>query len=161
MKQIGFFLIILTFILVACKEAEVAGQPLANFEDPWPTMAQTYLDNLDNLEQAEQLLAEFNASLLPVWTSSTWVDVDEVSLELAERLFAGDDPQIIITELEMLITEQCTENRTCLQPYYVLGLAYEAAGDGANAVAAYWQVWRDYPDSYYATVAQYRLVEKE
>ena len=45
--------------------------------------------------------------------------------------------------------------------HYVGGLAYEAAGDEANAVAAYWQVWHDYPDSYYATVAQYRLVEKE
>lgn len=45
--------------------------------------------------------------------------------------------------------------------HYVGGLAYEAAADEANAVAAYWQVWHDYPDSYYATVAQYRLVEKE
>ncbi len=141
--------------------AQVASQPLANFEDPWPTMAQTYLDNLDNLEQAEQLLAEFNASLSPAHTLFTWFDVDKVSLELAYRLFAGDDPQTIILELETLITEHCIENRVCLQPYYVLGLVYEVAGDEANAIAAYWQVWHDYPDSYYATVAQYRLGEKK
>ena len=40
---------------------------------------------------------------------------------------------------------------------YLLGLAYELAGDETNAVAAYLKLWRDYPNSPFAIMAQAKL----
>lgn len=40
---------------------------------------------------------------------------------------------------------------------YLLGLCYELTGDADKAVAAYWQVWRDFPDNLYALSARRKL----
>jgi hypothetical protein len=40
---------------------------------------------------------------------------------------------------------------------YLLGLAYELAGDEANALATYLQVWQNYSNSPYAIMAQAKL----
>lgn len=40
---------------------------------------------------------------------------------------------------------------------YLLGLAYELSGDEANAVQTYWQLWRDAPQSPYASLARAKL----
>ncbi len=47
-------------------------------------------------------------------------------------------------------------------PYYMylLGLAYELAGNDENAVQTYWNLWYDYPESAYARLAQYKLEMK-
>jgi tetratricopeptide (TPR) repeat protein len=40
---------------------------------------------------------------------------------------------------------------------YLLGLAYELAGDTQNAVQTYWELWHNYPESAYARLAQAKL----
>jgi hypothetical protein len=40
---------------------------------------------------------------------------------------------------------------------YLLGLAYELAGDEVHAVQTYWKLWRSYPESAYARLAQAKL----
>lgn len=49
-----------------------------------------------------------------------------------------------------------------VRPYvlYLLGLAYEQAGDSDNAVRAYWQLWHDYPTNPYSIAAQSKLERK-
>jgi hypothetical protein len=44
-------------------------------------------------------------------------------------------------------------------PYvvYLLGLAYEWKGDEANAVRVYWDLWKNFPESVYARLAQAKL----
>lgn len=46
------------------------------------------------------------------------------------------------------------------EPYvcYLLGLAYELTGDRENAVKAYWQLWKDYPESPYVLIVRRKLV---
>ncbi|KAA3661921.1 MAG: hypothetical protein DWQ04_14925 [Chloroflexi bacterium] len=46
------------------------------------------------------------------------------------------------------------------QMLYLLGLAHEMEGNEAQAVAAYWQLWHDYPTSLYALMAAAKLEEK-
>jgi tetratricopeptide (TPR) repeat protein len=41
--------------------------------------------------------------------------------------------------------------------FYLLGLAYELAGDTQNAVQTYWELWHNYPESAYARLAQAKL----
>jgi hypothetical protein len=40
---------------------------------------------------------------------------------------------------------------------YLLGLAYELAGDEVHAVQTYWKLWREAPESAYARLAQAKL----
>jgi hypothetical protein len=42
--------------------------------------------------------------------------------------------------------------------HYLLALAYELTGEADKAVAAYWQLWHDYPDSPYSLMAQRKLL---
>jgi hypothetical protein len=41
--------------------------------------------------------------------------------------------------------------------YYLAALSYELAGDETRAVELYWQLWRKFPDSHYARIAQLKL----
>ncbi len=43
---------------------------------------------------------------------------------------------------------------------YLLGLAYEIQGKKAEAVAAYWRLWHDYPSDLYAKRAANKLEER-
>jgi len=45
----------------------------------------------------------------------------------------------------------------CPAFYYTLGLAYELSGEEKNAVNTYWQLWRDYPESPFSQIAQFKL----
>jgi hypothetical protein len=45
----------------------------------------------------------------------------------------------------------------CPDFYYLLGLTYELSGDQGSAVRTYWQVWRDYPNSPFAHMVQFKL----
>jgi TolA-binding protein len=43
---------------------------------------------------------------------------------------------------------------------YLLGLAHELQGNQEQAVAAYWQLWYEYPTATYALMATAKLEEK-
>jgi hypothetical protein len=86
--------------------------------------------------------------------------------QLADELLTGSDPTVVITNLFAI---QQSPDFTCDKEdfayfcydlylsNYLLGLAYELAGDEANAVTTYLQVWQDYPNSPYAVMARARL----
>ncbi|MBS4059495.1 MAG: tetratricopeptide repeat protein [Bacteroidetes bacterium] len=41
--------------------------------------------------------------------------------------------------------------------YYLTALSYELVGDESRAIELYWQLWRKFPDSHYARMAQLKL----
>lgn len=47
------------------------------------------------------------------------------------------------------------------ETYYLLALAYELSGQEQQAVATYWQLWRDFPDDSFAIMARRKLVPAE
>jgi hypothetical protein len=65
---------------------------------------------------------------------------------------------------EYLQTSSCTLDVCQYHPesyypdmYYLMGIAYEMLGQPEKAARAYYFLWRDYPDSPYALLAQYKL----
>jgi len=77
-----------------------------------------------------------------------------------EALFAGEDPEEVVEMLENLEDYPgllCKPTWTCDRYYYLLGLAYELAGDERNAVEAYLYLWWNYSKSPYTTMARLKL----
>jgi len=86
---------------------------------------------------------------------------------LAKDLVSGVVPNQLDTDIlaiQQYLLDDC-DNEIMLSYYcyelyfsqYLLGLAYELSGDEINAVAAYLKLWRDYPNSPYAIMAQAKL----
>ena len=74
----------------------------------------------------------------------------------------------------MLFEEERFENTAVMLSYfatnyevelpetlYLLALAYELSGQEQEAVDTYWQLWRDFPESSFAVMAQRKLVPAE
>lgn len=82
-------------------------------------------------------------------------------LDMAQAaLFAGEDPEVVVKMLEILEDYPgllCEPTWTCDQYYYLLGLAYELAGDDRNAIEAYLYLWWNYSKSPYTTMARLKL----
>jgi len=95
----------------------------------------------------------------------------EENISQAERaIYIEDDPSQAIEILTNLLKGRVVENYAWawyegytnpprVRPYaeYLLGLAYERAGNPDNAAQAYWQLWRDFPSSPYSLAAQRKL----
>jgi hypothetical protein len=93
-------------------------------------------------------------------------------LQIRQKLFSNVEP--VPTYNQMLELDQkypnCpfkdtdTDGETyyaCDAFYYTLALAAELAGKEDDAVQRYYDVWNDYPNSPFATLAQLRLNEKD
>ncbi|MCA9936948.1 MAG: tetratricopeptide repeat protein, partial [Anaerolineales bacterium] len=88
---------------------------------------------------------------------------------IEQLIFQQSDYQEAIAQIQALLTQgivepQRSSNETYAEPArveprlrYLLGLCYELTGDADNAVAAYWQVWHDFPDNLYALSARRKL----
>jgi hypothetical protein len=78
----------------------------------------------------------------------------------AESLLLNEgDPAQAIPLLEGILAEPEREHESFSRArlYYLLGLAYELVSDDQNAVKAYWQLWRDYPDSPYVLMVRAKI----
>jgi hypothetical protein len=98
-------------------------------------------------------------------------DLQEENISRAERaLYFDDDPAMAVDILSHLLSARIVENFLWdngagitipprVRPYteYLLGLAYERAGDPQNAARAYWQLWHDFPACPYSLAAQSKL----
>lgn len=85
----------------------------------------------------------------------TKIELDELEM----TLLSGGDPAFVQTEL---ITLRKSPHFTCsylLCPrfLYLLGLASELSNDEFSAVAVYLELWREFPDSPFTTVARFKL----
>ena len=88
---------------------------------------------------------------------------DRTKLELdylEVTLLTGGDPVFVKNELIVLSTSPhfTCSYLLCPRFLYLLGLASELSNDKFAAVAAYLELWREYPDSPYATMARFKLV---
>jgi hypothetical protein len=87
---------------------------------------------------------------------------DRTKLELdylEVTLLTGGDPAFVKNELIVLRTSPhfTCSYLLCPRFLYLLGLASELANDKFAAVAAYLELWREYPDSPFATMARFKL----
>jgi tetratricopeptide (TPR) repeat protein len=147
----------------------------------WPSRAQRYLDKLGNLQQAEQELAN-DLALLPDETPepSSALLAGDIAQKASSELFTNLPIGPIVGELQaaidnpdlMTIREsRCSDihvdkqylsiylyqENECASVYYLLGLAYETNGEKDKARDIYWQLWKEYPDSFYAIAVQHKL----
>ncbi|MEM7334356.1 MAG: hypothetical protein AAF490_19895, partial [Chloroflexota bacterium] len=90
------------------------------------------------------------------------------ALDMAEMLLLDEgDFTAVIPNLTLIADEyepdtehENTWRNLLPKTLYLLGLAHELAGNEAEAVRAYWQLWHDYPISPYALMASAKLEEK-
>ncbi len=98
---------------------------------------------------------------------------DENIGKVEQAIYFDNKPTQAIEILEGMLSARIWENYIWssgvgltnpprVRPYalYLLGLAYEQAGDSDNAVRAYWQLWHDYPTNPYSIAAQSKLERK-
>jgi hypothetical protein len=88
-------------------------------------------------------------------------DRTELELDYLEvTLLTGGDPTFVKNELIVLSTSPhfTCSYLLCPRFLYLLGLASELSNDEFAAVAAYLELWREYPDNPYATMARFKLV---
>ena len=88
---------------------------------------------------------------------------DRTGLELdylEVTLLTGGDPAYVQQELLILRTSPhfTCSYLLCPRYLYLLGLASELANDERSAVNAYLELWREYIDSPYATMARFKLI---
>jgi hypothetical protein len=78
---------------------------------------------------------------------------------LEEKLLSGGDPAFVQEELIILSESPHFTCSFLLCPrfLYLLGLASELANDEFSAVAAYLDLWRDYPEHPYTIMARFKL----
>jgi len=129
--------------------------------DPhWPMVAQEYLSNLNDLQGAEQYLEESttsNSSNSYLVSETIWVG--DIGKEAETALFSGEDPQEVISLLQNALSNpnlSCYDN-PCAHIYYLMGLAYEVMEDEENAIANYWFLWNEFPESSHAIIVQNKL----
>lgn len=87
-------------------------------------------------------------------------DRTELELDYLEvTLLTGGDPAFVKNELIVLRTSPhfTCSYLLCPRFLYLLGLASELSNDEFAAVVAYLELWREYPDSPYATMARFKL----
>jgi hypothetical protein len=79
--------------------------------------------------------------------------------ELEDILLSGGDPAFVHAELIVLgnSTYFTCSFQLCPRYLYLLGLASELANDEFSAVAAYLELWRQFPSSPYTTMARFKL----
>jgi hypothetical protein len=79
--------------------------------------------------------------------------------ELEATLLSGGDPAFVRTELIVLGNSPhfTCSFLLCPRYYYLLGLASELVNDEFSAVAAYLELWRQFPDSPFTTMARFKL----
>lgn len=96
--------------------------------------------------------------------NSLGIPFDE-AFTLAETLiFEEQDYETAVSILNVIINELNTEDRLATrlpEMLYFLGLAHELQGQEDEAVAAYWQLWHDYPTDPYALMAAAKLERQE
>ncbi len=83
----------------------------------------------------------------------------QITIQAESLLLTEGDPVQAIPLLTDILAEPEQEHEDFSRPrlYYLLGLAHELVGDDQNAVMAYWQLWRDYPDSPYVLLVRAKL----
>jgi hypothetical protein len=87
-------------------------------------------------------------------------DRTKMELDYLElTLLTGGDPAFVKNELIILETSPhfTCSYLLCPRFLYLLGLASELSNDKFSAVAAYLELWREYPDSPYTTMARFKL----
>jgi hypothetical protein len=79
--------------------------------------------------------------------------------ELEAFLLAGGDPEFVRTELIVLGNSPhfTCSFLLCPRYLYLLGLASELVNDEFSAVAAYLELWREFPGSPFTTIARFKL----
>jgi len=130
-------------------------------KDPhWPRLAQEYLINLNDLQSAEQNLKESiasNDSNAYRVSETIWAGV--ITKEAEDALFSDGNPQDVISFLQNALSnpDLSCYDEPCAHLYYLLGLAYEVMGDEENAIANYWFLWNEFPESSHAIIVQNKL----
>jgi tetratricopeptide (TPR) repeat protein len=86
--------------------------------------------------------------------------------QIENTIFNTVTPSQAITPLQILLSNTTALNQITLnlvdhpnKSYllYLLALTYELSGDERNAVQTYWQLWQQYPNSYYTLIARRKL----
>ncbi len=121
-----------------------------------------FLVNGQKAFQMARLEGTLEPYLVDIELPSTYPNLFDDSLhDLRERLFAGEDPEKIQKELLLLKDYPgllCAPFWSCDPYLYLLGLASELAGDEDLAVETYLQLWWDYSNSPYTTMARLKLI---
>jgi hypothetical protein len=75
-------------------------------------------------------------------------------------LLSGGDPDFVRTELIVLGNSPhfTCSYLLCPRYLYLLGLASELTNDKFSAIAAYLELWRQFPSSPFTTMARFKLV---
>lgn len=79
--------------------------------------------------------------------------------ELEDILLSGGDPEFVHSELIVLgnSTYFTCSYLLCPRYFYLLGLSSELVNDKFSAVAAYLDLWRQFPNSPFTTMARFKL----
>ena len=162
--------------------SQVIDQPDDSSSQEWSGRAQRYLNHLNDLYTAEAELT--NELFPPKEPTPVTLFAEDIADQAALSMFQNGNVERVIGTLEAAVNdpklsayrdELCTALNTitdlpisiqyrdindCAAVYYWLAVAYEMRGNEEKAVEFYWYVWQYYPDSFYAVVAEERLVER-
>ncbi len=162
--------------------SQVIDQPDDSSSQEWPGRAQRYLNQMSDLHTAEAELT--NELFPPKEPTPVTLFAEDIADQAALSMFQNGNVETVIRTLEAAVNdpklsayrdELCTALNTktdlpisiqyrdindCAAVYYWLAVAYEMHGNEEKAVEFYWYVWQNYPDSFYALVAEDRLVER-
>jgi hypothetical protein len=87
--------------------------------------------------------------------------VEESLDSIINQLMSGSNPAQIrdlLIQLNQSASFDCKAANRCNQIQYLLGLTNELMGDEQAALNAYLQLWKEYPASFYTTMARSKLV---
>jgi hypothetical protein len=136
-----------TKIKVSATDWDYKGEKIKNYV--WNSPSQTFVTVVEeyDFEGARQRVEQM-----------IFQEHDYASAISAIQQFLAEAPT------EYLETSSCTLDVCEYYPqryypgmYYLMGVAYEMSGQPEQAARAYYILWRDYPDSPYALLAQNKL----
>lgn len=126
--------------------------------DWWPPNMYTICDHRDG----RALPSDYGAPKLSTYDSYPNDEPTYASERIERALFVQSNissaAQMAQEYLKLDLTATLAVERS-EEPHieYLVGLIGELSGDERQAVAAYWQLWRDHPDSLYAQLARRKL----
>lgn len=147
----------------------------------WKDTAEQYLALLPNIEEAEGFLRSSNN---PPATSSKNIEAQDATSNGADLLFVQRDSESAIEYLESIITNSTlvafgeyacsgpvdpdfsssglspvflSYRNYCASVKYILAIAYEAQNQDSLAAKLLYEIWEQYPETFYAFIARQRL----
>jgi len=123
-------------------------------------------DNLSLSNQPFVLVQSFTDTKDPIYKDNYLKHelLEEALDNAVDQLLNGTDPRVVkerLVQLNQSKNFNCEISKLCDKYDYLLGMITEITGDSKTAVDIYIQLWKKYPDSFYAIMARAKLINTQ